>query len=73
MKILQKAFAEACSAEQAEMINELGRLVYMRCNAPGCGGMDSQLCYVADDLDEHGQRFVKCLADFIKLKEDKST
>lgn len=32
MKLFQKVFAEANSTEQAEMFNELGRLLYMRCS-----------------------------------------
>lgn len=71
MKILQRAFAEANSTEQAEMFNEFGRLLYMMCSHKGKMGMDTQLCYVADDLDAHGERMIVALAEFVKLKHDK--
>jgi hypothetical protein len=65
-----QAFAEADDHQQAAMINDMGRLLFMLCG--GDSKMDSQLCYVSDKLDTAGRRLIDRIAAFNELRDKSS-
>ncbi len=65
---LGKGFAMASDEDQAKMLNKAGSIMYMACDGPL--GMEKQLCFIADKLDNAGWRFVKELAAFYELKQE---
>jgi hypothetical protein len=65
-----QAFANSDDSEQAAMINNMGRLLFMLCG--GGTEMDTQLCYVADKLDTAGRRLIDRIATFNELRDKSS-
>ena len=62
--------ALACSRDedQAAIVNEFGRQLKLVCNEAELNG-STQLCYMAQYLDQHGKELVETLAAYIKLEE----
>lgn len=58
-----KALAEADSTTQAIFFNDFYRLLKVRCQ----GKHETQICYIADDLDENGRELFHSLNEFAKL------
>ena len=60
------AFGESDAEEQAELINASGSAIFVDCGSQY--RFEMQLSYLADELDENGERFILELAEMIKLR-----
>lgn len=69
--MVYRPFAEADDTQQADFINGLARELLAACKW-STSNEEGQLCYVAAKLDNHGERFVTQLAEFVKLKKENS-
>lgn len=65
-KVVGKAFGDTDSVEQAAFLNEMGRFSQMICKTESA--WESQICYVAEELDKNGTRLVQTLYEFLTLK-----
>lgn len=61
--ILSSALAQADSKTQAEFFNTFYRHLRQICR----GDHESQMCYIAEHLDENGRDFADSLSSFAKL------
>ena len=66
-----RPFAQADDYQQAAFINGIARTLLATCKWSTLNE-ENQLCYVAEKLDNHGQRFVTQLAEFVRLKKENS-
>lgn len=62
---LARVFGEGDSTAQAEVINALGAAVWNGCRR-NAQDFETQLCYLEDELDEHGKRFAQKLGEFVE-------
>ena len=69
-KAIGDILADSHDDYQAEALNEFGRLLHMLCR--GAPGQDTQLCYIADHLDMEGEYLITNLAEFIKIKKERT-
>jgi hypothetical protein len=60
-KTFGRLFAVAQSDEQAEMLNAAGEM--MRRSFPE--GVEMQMSYIVDNLNDDGKRFIRLLARFV--------
>lgn len=65
--LLSKAFAHSTDEEQANVLNELARELYVICK--GQAGFEWQLCGVSKKLSKDGISMIKMLHEFILLRE----
>ena len=65
-----KALAHSYDELQAAILNALASELSI-----ACGGrhrdVEMQHCYISDKLDKNGREFIKSLAAFVKLREEK--
>jgi hypothetical protein len=64
--ILAKAFACADDREQAEMLNTMGRELFVHCR--GHSGLDQQACFIAKYLNNDGAALLRRLLEFYELR-----
>jgi hypothetical protein len=64
--LFAQALAKTDAETQAKFFNEFYRHLKLCCK----GKDDTQICYVADYLDENGRRFAEQLHDFSKLAQE---
>lgn len=69
--MLGKVFALCTDEEQAQFLNEAGKALKVVCDAADGQGEDMQLLRIADELDWHGKRFIKKLAEFLASEEER--
>lgn len=63
-----KDYANSTDSEQAELINELGLGFNLMIKEPL--DRDTQLAYLADKLNKHGEWFIIQLCESIKTKQE---
>ena len=61
-------FAHSSSSEQSELINSLGRELFVACK--GKHNFEGQLCHISNELNSNGVRFIHELNEFIALREE---
>jgi hypothetical protein len=66
MNIFSKALAEASSGEQAKFFNDFSRYLKVLCG----DRVQSQFCWIADELDSNSRELITDLAEFIKLNDE---
>jgi hypothetical protein len=67
--MLGKVFALSDAEEQAEFLNVAARTLKAVCRVHD-GYEDMQMCRIAEYLDGDGRRFIKDLAEFVKVDEE---
>lgn len=72
--ILSRAFACSDAREQADMINEFGRELFVVCGGrfrrdTAFAGYEPQCCEISKHLNKDGIQFVRDLYGFIELRE----
>ena len=65
-KAIGDAFANTDAEAQADMINQMGKLLKMLCGS----NFDMQACFIAENLDKHGEDLIKSLRSFIRFNEE---
>lgn len=65
-------FGETDSKEQASHLNEIAGALLLACGRD-LSKEGTQLCYVAENLDTHGARFVTQLAEFVRLRSEQGS
>jgi len=74
VNLFEKMFAYAGDEEQADIINQMGSsLSYVdKCaeRMSPSASHEMQMCYIADKLDRHGEKFITHLAEFISVKKE---
>jgi primosomal protein N'' len=70
--MLGRVFALSTAEEQAELLNEAGRTLRSLCKVIESSD-EMQYCRMADHLDADGKRFVRELAAFVKLLDERPT
>lgn len=71
--IFSRAFAMSNGEEQANLINDLSRELFVRCGGmhrkDSYGGMEWQLCEISKFLNADGMKFIEELAGFVELRK----
>jgi hypothetical protein len=65
--ILGRAFAVAGADAQAEVLNTAG--LYARQTFGSRGDIEMQACYIADELNEDGWKFLRLIVQFDPQRE----
>ena len=69
--IFSRAFAMSSGEEQAQLINDLSRELFVQCGGrhrQPYGGMEWQLCEISRFLNNDGMNFIEELNGFIELR-----
>ena len=62
------AFAHADGTEQAEMLNSMGRELFVSCR--GDRGFEMQCCFLTQKLNNDGIALIERLSEFVKLRKE---
>lgn len=70
--LLSKAFSVATDQQQAEMINEMARELFVRCGgrrqSASMDGYENQVCNLSKYLNADGVAFIDDLYAFVELR-----